>query len=191
MTTIGITGHRKIQNINIIEPVIIQVLNQIKESYPAQYQIISSLAEGSDCLLASLAIQILHAKLTVSLPLPVHEYLFDFSNEDNKFEFSKLLDTSEKIIQPQLFKTRQDAYLAAGEYVVTHCDILVAIWDGRPAQGKGGTEQIVTLARHRNLPVVWIHAINGNQKNGAIAGKQGEVTFERFPNIPKTPHFNQ
>jgi hypothetical protein len=34
---------------------------------------------------------------------------------------------------------REAAYEAAGRYVVDHCDLLIAVWDRKPAQGRGGT----------------------------------------------------
>ena len=53
--------------------------------------------------------------------------------------------------------TRVEAYEQAGQYVADHCDVLVALWDGRPATGRGGTEEIVQYARENKRPVVWIY----------------------------------
>jgi polyphosphate kinase 2 (PPK2 family) len=49
--------------------------------------------------------------------------------------------------------THEDAYLAAGRWIVDHADRLVAVWDGRPARGRGGTAEVVAYARHRGVPV--------------------------------------
>lgn len=32
-------------------------------------------------------------------------------------------------------------------------DVLIAVWDGAPPDGKGGTGDTVRTARHRGLPV--------------------------------------
>jgi hypothetical protein len=52
---------------------------------------------------------------------------------------------------------RLDAYRRVGHYVVDHCDLLIAIWDGQPARGRGGTADIVQYAldRHRRVLRVW------------------------------------
>ena len=42
--------------------------------------------------------------------------------------------------------TREDAYLQAGKWLVDHSDVLVVLWDGKPAQGKGGTGEYVQRA---------------------------------------------
>jgi hypothetical protein len=36
--------------------------------------------------------------------------------------------------------------------------VLIALWDGQPSRGKGGTAEIVAYARQRGIPVVWIDA---------------------------------
>jgi hypothetical protein len=48
---------------------------------------------------------------------------------------------------------RPDSYLHVGEYVVESCDVLIAIWDGKPSRGEGGTKDILDLARLKGMPV--------------------------------------
>jgi hypothetical protein len=40
---------------------------------------------------------------------------------------------------------------------VDRSDVLLAVWDGRPARGFGGTGDVVAYARRRGVPVevVW------------------------------------
>ena len=52
--------------------------------------------------------------------------------------------------------TREDAYLAAGHAVVDDADVVLALWDGRPARGRGGTAEVVEYARSLGRPLVWI-----------------------------------
>lgn len=51
----------------------------------------------------------------------------------------------------------RDAYAAAGEVVLADVAALVAVWDGAPPDGRGGTGDTVQTARARGLPVtiVW------------------------------------
>jgi hypothetical protein len=52
--------------------------------------------------------------------------------------------------------SREDAYERAGRYVVDRSDAIIALWDGEPARGQGGTAAIVAYARKRGVPLVWI-----------------------------------
>jgi hypothetical protein len=49
------------------------------------------------------------------------------------------------------------AYFAAGKLIVNRCDLLLAVWDGQPAGGLGGTGDIVGYARTNDVAVeiVW------------------------------------
>lgn len=52
----------------------------------------------------------------------------------------------------------EDAYLAAGLYIADHVDVLIAVWDGQPAGGRGGTADIVhhwEQERGQRPIVVW------------------------------------
>ena len=59
-------------------------------------------------------------------------------------------------------KSNRDAYLAASEHVLATVDRMVAVWDGQPSDGRGGTGDIVATARERGLPitVIWPHGSN-------------------------------
>ncbi len=48
-----------------------------------------------------------------------------------------------------------DAYVMTGRATVAHCDLLIAVWDGLPPRGRGGTAEVVELAvaaRHAGDP---------------------------------------
>lgn len=51
----------------------------------------------------------------------------------------------------------REAYMAASETLVTRSDRLLAVWDGKPSGGLGGTADVVAHARHVGVPVevVW------------------------------------
>ena len=51
-----------------------------------------------------------------------------------------------------------EAYEAVGRYVVQHCDLLIAIWNGQPGNGRGGTAEIVQFAVEQGRPMWWINA---------------------------------
>ena len=51
--------------------------------------------------------------------------------------------------------------LAAGRAVADRADVTIAIWDGHPAAGKGGTGDIVGYLRERRHPWIWLPADGG------------------------------
>jgi hypothetical protein len=137
-------------------------------------------------LIATHVIKRTDARLIVPLPLAVEEYLRDFTSEDDALVFRDLLARADEVIQLPPESSREESYEAAGAYVLNNCDVLLTIWDGQPAQGKGGTGYVVERARRLQLPVAWVHA--GNRKKDtneptSLGEQQGLVTFERMAEI--------
>src|ERR1035441_6670999 len=50
------------------------------------------------------------------------------------------------------------AYEGVGRFVVRHSDVMIAVWDGKAGNGRGGTAEIVRYAAGAGVPVWWIHA---------------------------------
>jgi hypothetical protein len=115
---------------------------------------LSPLAEGSDRLLAKVALEQEFA-LICPLPFARSEYEKDFQSDESRNEFRTLLAGSSVL---ELDGARGDAqdrsYEAAGRLVVRNCDILIAIWDGKPSKGLGGTADVIRFAVNHG-PVVW------------------------------------
>ena len=182
---LGVTGHRILAETEKIMAGVERAVRRIRKTYPdSSFRIISSLAEGSDRILAKRLLMIPNASLWVPLPLPEGEYLKDFETHESKQEFLQLLGKAERVIQMPATGKREEGYMAAGKFTLENSDCLLAIWDGKHAQGMAGTAEIVALARERDLPLVWIHA--GNRKPGtdlptSLGPEQGKVTFEHLP----------
>jgi hypothetical protein len=88
----------------------------------------------------------------------------------------------ETIVMPAS-ATRNEAYEKVGFYVAEHSDIMIAVWDGLPSQGRGGTADIVARARQLGKPICHIWA--GNYKKDAekrtdVGEKYGNVEFINF-----------
>lgn len=115
---------------------------------------VSSLAAGADQLFASLVLQ--HGG-RLHIVIPSDGYEQTFSDQVDRDQFRSLLEratTVEKLSYPE---PSEEAFLAAGRSVVENSDLLLAVWDGQPAKGKGGTADIVEHARNRGLTVkvIW------------------------------------
>lgn len=117
---------------------------------------ISCLAEGADRWVAAAGLD-KGADLQCVLPFEREEYERDFAGADSIAEFRIFLGRASAILE--LNGGRDDpeaAYEAAGLSLLRHSDVLVAIWNGEPAAGRGGTAEIVEAANRRGVPVVWI-----------------------------------
>jgi hypothetical protein len=183
MVAIGVTGHRVLAERERVEAGVDEALRRIAERFPRQpVTVVSSLAEGADRLVVRRAMaRPGGARLVVPLPLPAADYEADFGSEESKAEFHALLERADEVVELPRAPTRTAAYAAAGEYVLRRADALLAVWDGRPAQGEAGTGAIVALARARGLPIARVHA--GNRRPGTLepttlGAAQGTVTYE-------------
>lgn len=159
MTTVGVTGHRVLNHIETITREIDAALTQIREGFPAPFSVYSALAEGADRLVARRACDLLAASLIAVLPLPRADYMADFLEDHAKAEFLDLVALASDVVELPDAPTRTAAYEAAGRYILDHSDLLIAVWDGQPPRGQGGTGQIVAEAQQRRIPVVWIKVV--------------------------------
>ncbi len=169
----GITGHRKIADEVLIRKSISKVLIRIEnylDNNPHNFSIISPLAEGADTIATEeiLGIEI-HSEskkpfLEVILPLKIHEYIKDFETGKSEEEFENLFKLADSVKTIQDATSREDAYYKAGKYTVDNCDVLLAVWNGKPAEGIGGTAEIIEYARSLDKWVFWINSENGSIK---------------------------
>ena len=159
---IGVTGHREIPSSGIVISRIGEAIRRIRELLPPLYHTpiaftaLSSLAEGADRFLAAEILKIPHSRLKAVLPLESDDYLRDFKSRESKDEFRRLLGEAEEIKTLPRVPERSEAYRRAGRYIVDHCDVLIAVWDGEKGRGRGGTGDIVQYAKEKKCPFLWI-----------------------------------
>ena len=93
----------------------------------------------------------------VEVVLPAADYRERKVKPDNATEFADLIGKATAVTVMPFQTSNRDAYAAAGEHVMSTVDAMVAVWDGAPADGKGGTGDTVAAAQERGLPitVVW------------------------------------
>lgn len=123
-------------------------------------RVISALAEGADQWVADEASK-LGYELQCPLPFERLEYEKDFIDPAAKAEFNNLLAQATSIMEfDGTRKPSSAAYEAVGRAVLNQTDLLLAVWDGQPPQGRGGTGAVVVEALQRGIPVLWIHWSN-------------------------------
>jgi hypothetical protein len=120
--------------------------------------LVSALAEGADRLVADIALA-QGCKLHCILPFPAAEYERDFASPDSVVEFRRLLARAcHRRELPGDPAARAAAYDAAGRAMLDECRALIAIWDGAPAAGQGGSADMIEEAAARSIPVIWVHS---------------------------------
>lgn len=149
---LGITGHQNIpkEAIKFIQDGIKNFVLQIGCDVVG----VSSLAAGSDQIFAEIIIN-LGFKLHVIIPS--NKYESTFSDPKVLEKFNSLFDKAMIKEELDYSEPSEEAFLNAGYHVVNESDILLAIWDGQKAQGKGGTADIVQYAKSKNkeLFILW------------------------------------
>jgi hypothetical protein len=118
--------------------------------------VVSSLAEGTDRVLARAVLSREGGQLEVVLPLEESDYCDDFPSAASKEEFRDLLAEAVAVDTAPPTESREHAYELAGQAVVDRSDVVVIVWNGQPARGRGGTAEIYEYAQKRNKALYWI-----------------------------------
>ena len=182
MVAVGVTGHRQLPHLKIAALAVDIAMEKIINCFGGEsLSVISPLAEGADRLVAERALEKYDVKLIVPLPLEIEDYLLDFTSESSKQSFRQLLQRAGSIIHLPVQEPRMNGYLAAGMYTLKHCDVLLALWDGQPPRGIGGTGQIVAEARKQGKPLVWIKTEHREKEQTEIGVIESRIHYERMP----------
>jgi hypothetical protein len=151
---VGFTGHRQVADPAGVGRAITGVLDELQANRQVGWLGISSIADGCDMLFARAVLD--HGMgWEAVLPLTPAEFRQDFEPATwTKVE--GLLAEAELVRVIGERTHRNDAYLDCGMETANHCDVLLAVWDGQPARGRGGTAEIVAYAREMGRPVILI-----------------------------------
>ena len=153
---VGFTGHRHLRDPEKVKEVIGTVLDSVRADIPGQLVGYSSVAIGADTLFAE-------TWLSSGLPwmalLPRAEN--DFRNDFTESDWAKTSALLRRAARVQTLSgikeaERDLAYLECGLLVVDEADLVIAVWDGKPSRGVGGTADIVTNARTLIKPLILI-----------------------------------
>lgn len=151
MTAIGMTGHQGLTPDT--EALVARAIGEELDGVPDLVGI-TSLAEGADQLFAD---HVLAASGQLVVILPAADYVATFSNDAARARYERLLAHAAEVVPMPYETSSEEAYWAAGRQVVERCDRLLAVWNGKPAGGLGGTADVVMYARELGRPttVIW------------------------------------
>ena len=147
---VGISGHQRLRDGGGWEWVRQQMRDRLA-SLPPPLVGVSSLAVGADTLFARLVLE-LGGSLEVVVPFGDYENRFE--SEGDRLEYRRLIGAAARVEVLHRSGTDEEAYYAAGKRVADLSELLVLVWDGRPAAGLGGTADIAEYARQTGKPFV-------------------------------------
>ena len=152
---VGITGHRRLHDPSLWGWVQAAFNNEL-DALEAPVVAVSSLAIGADQLFASM---VAHRGGQIHAVIPFQGYERTFSPQDvDAYRLILAKATSVEIMQTD--GTDEDKYLAAGKRVVGLADLVIAMWDGKVAKGKGGTADIVAYAIQRGTRLIHVNPLD-------------------------------
>ncbi len=155
---IGVTGHRALdqavrQSVNEELEGLFSYLTSLP-STDRRLGAVSSLAIGADQLFAEAA---LRPGIPIEVVIPFASFIEDFAEGSERDSYERLLSAAAATTRLPWVERSNGAYLAGGLWVVDHCDLLIAIWNGEKATGVGGTGDVVNYYRDAGKPCIHMH----------------------------------
>jgi 8-oxo-dGTP pyrophosphatase MutT (NUDIX family) len=155
---IGVSGHQNLGDAATRNFVVCQFrellrMYQQREPHLVLY---SCLAIGADQLFLQTALE---QGVPVEVILPCAEYELIFRTEEDRSTYLRLLQGCQQAHRLPRQHCSDDAFLAAGRWIVDHSHVLILAWNGLPPQGRGGTGDIATYARLIGRPFIHLHTV--------------------------------
>ncbi|GCE49847.1 8-oxo-dGTP pyrophosphatase MutT (NUDIX family) [Thermosporothrix hazakensis] len=152
---IGVAGHQHLGN-EATRLFVEQHFRAILQDYQHQEKqlvVLSALAKGADQLFVQIALE-LGVRVEIVLPCAGYEDLFSEPKERESYQ--ALLQACQATHQLSDRACTDDAFLAAQEWMVQRCNLLILAWNGLPPLGRGGTADMANYARAYGRPYIHI-----------------------------------
>ncbi|MDH6112934.1 hypothetical protein P3T36_002651 [Kitasatospora sp. MAP12-15] len=145
---VGITGHRGLGA--GVECQVRGLLEEALTEWDSGRLIgVSCIADGPDAWFAE-AVLALGGRLEVVIPADGYRDALPF---EHHALYDRLLDQAAQVHRTGLTVSDSAAHMAGSEILVGLADLLLAVWDGKPAWGYGGTADVVGFAERSGVPV--------------------------------------
>ncbi|MBI1250929.1 MAG: hypothetical protein GC189_05615 [Alphaproteobacteria bacterium] len=208
---VAVTGHRlnqlPVHERPRIEAEIARALDEVEDASrdisagPVKMTMCSAIAEGADRYAAEAAL-VRGWRLVTPLPFHPERYTLDFENEASVRQFYGLLQASRKVAPVEKHVVEAiggDAapYAAVGRALIEKADVLLAVWNGLPPKGPGGTSEVAALMLEKGGLVLWISAAEPKParlvppaplpRAGSFRRKLYDTLTARFERIVRPP----
>ncbi|MBH1935282.1 hypothetical protein I5Q34_13535 [Streptomyces sp. AV19] len=145
---VGITGHRGLSS--EVEAVVRRMLDEAVFAYAPDALIgVSCIADGPDAWFGQ---SVLRQGGRLEVVIPAEEYR-DRLPDWHHPTYDHLLGHATKVHRTGRVVSDSHAHMAGSELLVGLVDALIAVWDGQPPRGYGGTADVVAHAHVVGIPV--------------------------------------
>ncbi|MFF1905397.1 hypothetical protein [Kitasatospora sp. NPDC058218] len=145
---IGITGHRGLTT--EVEGQVRRLLEDaLADEDSGRLTVVSCIADGPDAWLAEIALE---RGLRLEVVIPADQYRDGLPDWHHPV-YDRLLHGATTVHRTGRVESDEVAHMAGSELLVRQVDRLLAVWDGLPARGFGGTADVVSYARRHGVPV--------------------------------------
>ncbi|MFI6347719.1 hypothetical protein [Streptomyces sp. NPDC050560] len=149
---LGITGHRGLPEVSadLVRAALREV---VAENASSDLVGVSCIADGPDTWFAQ---AVLAHGGQLDVVVPAQDYREGLPAEHHA-AYDELLRQASEVHHTGLPESTSEAHMAGSEVLVGLADELVAVWDGQPARGYGGTADVVAYAERTGVPVriIW------------------------------------
>lgn len=151
MTRLAVTGHRALPEHT--ERLVDTALRaEVARHSGSELVGLSCIADGADALFAR---AVLDAGGMLIVVVPSERYR-DGLPKRHHDSYDGLMARASDVIRLDHPKSDSHAHMDAALRMIEQADQLLAVWDGQPARGYGGTADVVDAASKRGVPVTVI-----------------------------------
>jgi hypothetical protein len=206
---IGVTGHRPPRlpesafgpvrtECTALLKAIADEARAVHVQYPSRFSdepplliFVTALAEGADMICAEAALDCGYG-IDVCLPFDINEYSKDFAPAAAA-KLRALVGKARALLElPGTRRQESAAYEAAGKLVLQQSDMIISVWDGDSARGRGGTAEIVAEAVADHVPVINLDPADLQPPtllwSGLEDASHDQPSLERVPRGPAAAH---
>jgi hypothetical protein len=147
---VGVTAHSDLGGVDpeLLSSHIREFFTNLQSKFPQlPLVLLTSLAQGGDSRVASIALE-MGIPLEVPLPMPIDQYKLEFDDAQSLADFQRLCSEAVVYELPELcvadeneLRSLQSAQL--GTYISSHCQVLLALWDGDSCDTPGSPASVV------------------------------------------------
>ena len=146
---IGITGHQRLPQAEDWIWVRDQ-MDHILSTQNQPFEGITCLAAGTDQLFAELILK--RGGLLYSIvPFEGYERTFSDIHDQNRYHDFRKVSNEMEVLEWK--ESDEESFLIAGKRVVDLSNLLITVWNGRPAAGLGGTADVVNYAQIKHVNI--------------------------------------
>ncbi|SOD64030.1 hypothetical protein SAMN06297387_1149 [Streptomyces zhaozhouensis] len=149
---LGITGHRGLPD-DLAAEIRNSLYTALAPYPPTELVGVSCIADGPDAWFAR---AVLDLGGTIEVVIPAETYRAGLPRWHHP-EYDSLLAAAHVVHRTGMRESTEEAHMAGSEVLLGVVEQLIAVWDGAPARGYGGTADVVAHARRAGVPVhiIW------------------------------------